>query len=150
MLVEVVGFVVLINDTQPRFLTNYAGPPFPDALWSEKGLVIEADRQEFRETFYQRIAVSVQAAAVVLTTYLHVGHDGFAVGQHVRVCRQLHQSVCILSGHGQNTARPMIFERTAQQPLSVSGQCAGDAVTGNALVTLVLKAERNAVVAVQQ
>ncbi len=149
-LVVVVGFMVLINHAQPRFLANDASPFFPDALWSEKGLVIEPDWQESRERFYPSTAVSFETTAIVLAAYFHVGRDRFAVGEHVRIRRQLYQSVRVLPGHGQNTARPMVLERSAQQPPVVSGQSTGDIVTCKSLIVLVLKAERNVLVAVQQ
>ena len=50
------------------------------------------------------------------------------IGKHVRLVGKLHQRVGILPRHGQDAARPMIFERTRQHPLTFRRQRRSDHV----------------------
>jgi hypothetical protein len=103
--VEAVGLVVVavarleVDPAEPREAADDRLPAPPRALRAMEGPVVEADGQKAAEQAQRRAAVVGERAAVVLARNVEAGRDAVAVGEHVRLVRQLHQRVGIVPGH---------------------------------------------------
>ena len=77
-------------------------------------------------------AIGLQAAVVVLRHDAERRLDGAPVGQHIGLGADLDQRVGVLPGHGEDAARPAVFEGAREDPLIVGGERGGDGVAGEA------------------
>ncbi len=131
LLVKALWPVRLVDDAETGLVPKIAEPQVPDATRPEERMVVEAGRQKTGEFLDPGVAVRVQRAAVVLSRDDEPVAERHAIGERVRICRQLYQRIGVLPRHGQHAARAVVLERPAQQPFAVGCERARNGIAGH-------------------
>ncbi len=118
----------------------------PECARPHEGLVVKACGNQWRDRVIDRADVEGQRGEAVLTACPHALMQ-FNLGRP-KIRRDAtgasidrHQCVGFLRSSGQNTARPMIFERAADQVHAVRQQCRCERVAKTAGVSSAVEAE---------
>ena len=116
----------------------------------DERLVVEADGQEAVGQANQGHHVPLQRWPGVLRADGHIRLDGPGAGAHARLRADLHQAVGAVAGAAQQTARPVVLERAAEDAHTGRGQGRGDGIAGVGGVALAVKGEGDGAVAVNE
>ena len=106
-----------------------------------KGLVVEAHRQEARETAEDAGGVLVQRAEGIHRRQFHAGHQQRGVGAHIRHAAGLHQGIDVMVGGGKDAARTVVLEGAAEDLDAIGPQGTGNRVTFETFVVTAFEAE---------
>src|SRR5690606_26069113 len=110
----------------------------PGAARPHERLVVEARRPERRQQSVQRANVETRAWPAVLAEGLQAAPQAYLRGACVWIVptvsvAERDERVRLFGAGGQNAARPMIFERPADQELAIGEQSGGQRIAFVAL-----------------
>ena len=149
-LVVIAGRRVPVDLAEPGHRPDARLPMLPGALRPEERAVVEADRHEPPDLVQPGMVVLLERAPVVLPHDLESRRDRMAVCQRVRFVRELHQAIGVLTCHGEDAARTVIFEGARQHPLPRRRQCRRDHIPLEAAIGAPLEGKGDGLRAIDQ
>ena len=121
---------------------------FPELRRPHEGLVVEAGAEERAHQPVDRLHVEFQRRPAVLARgvepVVKLDHGRARIGLAPRAGPQLDQRIRLFGAGAEDAARPVIFERAADQALAIGKQRRGKRIAGIPGIGLAVEAETEA------